>query len=466
MKKQTILSLLILSIVTLFFASCGEMKNNGNTPNIISDDNTYVAVGEFKSDVFTLPNRTVAVDVDLDKHVADMTFYNFSLDGKNMMNIIAKGLKLENTKTTCDFTINEVIPIIKSADKEILFQACPLMDVKGKIDVEAKTMVITLTLKYTTPFNQTMEIPTEFNGQLLLDKKDKDNAIPEDAKKVVDYEEEYGAKGVLMVDGKIIPDNKIRIAIDKDEMKAVMYLATLSLDNGNSFVTLEAQGLNVKNVSKGYELAAETVVPSLETGSQSIYFPACTFEKVEGMINNDEKLITVNLDFVYVDPKTAVQHRYPASFIGSMIDPDEVDEPVENALYDNDFLASGLFTADNFEIDDRMVGVDVDMNTMTADITFYAFSYADVMPEITAKAKGLHLQKSGNVYNLSVNELTPYVQAGGEEIEFKDARFVSMLGTVDADNKTMQISFILEYTDPNTNAVSELAANYEGELLK
>jgi hypothetical protein len=41
-----------------------------------------------------------------------------------------------------------------------------------------------------------------------------------------------------------------------------------------------------------------------------------------------------------------------------------------------------------------------------------------------------------------------------------------MLGTVDEDNKTMQISFILEYTDPNTNAVSELAANYEGELLK
>ena len=465
MKKLSSLSLLLMSIVTILFTSCGAInKNNADNPNVISDDDTYVAVGDFTSPQMTLTGKTVAVDVDLKNHEADMTLYNFSLDGVNTMTVVAEDLHLESTKTTCVFTIDTVIPIIKTGDKDILLTICPMAKVSGTIDAEAKTMVIEFTLAYINPMMQKTDIPVVFNGKLVEGSK-AEEVIPEDAKKTVDYEAEYAAKGVLKVDGKVIPNNKVRIAIDKDDMRAVMYFATLSLDNGKNFVTLEAQDLSVAQAAQGYQISAESVIPTLETGAQSIYFPSCTFRQVDGMINTYYETIQVDLIFVYVDPQTGVTHEYPASFFGSMIDPEEVEEPVDNIMYDNDFLASGVFTADQYEVENRLIGVDVDMNTMTADVSFYAFTYMDDMPELTVKNHGLQLQKSGNVYTFfSNNELIPYVVAGNEEVAFEDARFVNMQGTVDADTKTMTINFTVVYTDPNTKQVYEYAANYTGVL--
>ncbi|MBQ7697460.1 MAG: hypothetical protein IJT35_02635, partial [Paludibacteraceae bacterium] len=155
MKKLSSLSLLLMSIVTLFFASCGAInKNNADNPNVISDDYTYVAVGDFTSPQMTLTGKTVAVDVDLKNHEADMTLYNFSLDGVNTMTVVAEDLHIESTKTTCVFTIDTVIPIIKTGDKDILLTICPMAKVSGTIDSEAKTMVIEFTLAYINPMMQ------------------------------------------------------------------------------------------------------------------------------------------------------------------------------------------------------------------------------------------------------------------------------------------------------------------------
>ena len=468
MKNISRLSLLFLSIVTLFFASCGEMKNKVKGPDIVSDDDTYVAVGDFTSPQFTLQNATVAVDIDLDSHTADMTFYNFtSMDG-NMMNVVSKGLKLENTKTTATFTIDEVIPVIKMADKEVLYASCPLVKVSGTVNTEDKTMVINFTMNYTTPFQQTMEIPVVFNGKIVEAGKEKE-VIPEQAQVEVDYEEEIAANGVLKVDGKIIPKNTVRVAIDLDNMKANMYLATMSLNNGKDFITLEATDINIANTANGYELNAESVVPILETGMQIIYYPACKFENIKGTIDKKAGTMVIDLVFVYVDPETQKEDEYPATFIGKLGDPDDSDD-VEQKIYTNDYLATGDFKVvlpndDEYNVNNRMVGVDVDKNTMTANISFYAFSYGDEMPELTVLTNGLSLTDNGNGYTFSIAELSPMVQTVGETFVFEDARFLNMLGTIDTGAKTMQINFDIEYTDSNKQ-ITVVPASYTGKLAE
>ncbi|MBP5477322.1 MAG: hypothetical protein J6Y00_06535 [Paludibacteraceae bacterium] len=460
--------LLLMSIVTIFLASCGDMKNNVNGVDVIADDDTYVAVGDFTSDspMFKEPLTGRTVAVDLNDQTADMTLYNFELGGA-VMTILVKGLDLANTsETSCAISNGnaEIIPIVKMADKDVLYNNCPITRVNGTIDTKEKTMYVEFTIAYNNPLlQQKMDIAVVFNGK-LVDRKKIDEVIPEEAKKTVDYEKEFAAKGTLNVDDKIIPDNKLRVAIDKDDMKANLYLATLSLDNGKSFVTLQAQNLNVTETSKGYDLNAETAVPILETNGQSFYYPYCEFRNVHGVIDEVAETMQINLVFVYVDPNTNEKHEYEASFFGTLVDPDEPDE-VQPIIYNHDFLASGLFSVDveDFSIENRMVGVDI--NGATADITFYAFSYGDQIPEINVKTVGLNLQTTAEGYTLSINEVMPMVQTSAGNVEFKDAVFKDMEGIIDTNKKSMNINFTIVYTDPNTSAVTEIHVGYEGVLM-
>lgn len=456
-----------MSIATLFLASCGEMKNNVNGVDVIADDDTYVAVGDFTSDspMFKEPLTGRTVAVDLNNNTADMTLYNFELNGA-VMTILVKNLGFATpTETSCAISNgNEaIVPIIKMADKDVLFNNCPLTYVSGTIDSKEKMMYIEFTIAYNNPLlQQNMDIRVVFNGK-LVERSKIDDVIPEEAKKEVDYEKEFAAKGVLDVDGKIMPDNKLRVAIDKDEMKANLYLATLSLDNGNSFVTLQAQDLNVTETSKGYNLNAETAVPILETGGQSIYYPYCEFRDVQGVIDEVAETMQISLVFVYVDSKTNEKHEYAATFFGKLVDPDEPDD-VQQVIYNHDYLASGLFSVDyeDFSIDNRIVGVNI--NGTTADVTFYAFSYGDQIPEINAKTSGLNLEKTAEGYAFSINEVMPMVQTSAGNVEFKDAVFTNMQGAINTENKTMNIRFTIVYTDPNTSAVTEIQAEYAGIL--
>ena len=459
--------LLLMSIATLFLASCGEMKNNVNGVDVIADDDTYVAVGDFTSDspMFKNPLTGRTVAVDLNDNTADMTLYNFELNGA-VMNILVKGLNQATpSETSCVISNDnvEIIPIVKMADKDVLFNNCPLTYVNGTIDTKEQMMYIEFTLAYNNPLlQQNMNINVVFNGK-LVERSKIDDVIPEEAKKTVDYEKEFAAKGVLDVDGRIIPDNKLRVAIDKDDMKANLYLATLSLDNGKSFVTLQAQDLNVTETSKGFNFDAETAVPILETGGQSIYYPYCEFRNVHGVIDEVAETMQISLVFVYVDSKTNEKHEYAATFFGKLVDPDEPDD-VQQVIYNHDFLASGLFSVDyeDFSIDNRIVGVDI--NGATADITFYAFSYGDQIPEINVKTSGLNLEKTAEGYALSIDKVMPMVQTTAGNVEFKDAVFTDMQGTVNTGNKTMSIRFTIVYTDPNTLAVTEIHAEYAGML--
>ena len=464
MKNISRLPLLLMSIATLFFASCGEMKNNVKNPDIVSDENTYVALGDFTSEQFTLPGRVVALDVDFDNSKADLTLYNFSIDGENTMDILAQGLTLTKTSnTTCTFTIDQVVPIVKLADKDVLYTSCPLVGITGKVDVEAKTMVINFTLDYTTPFMEKMQIPVVFNGTLLEGNK-KDEVV-EDAKKTINYTEEYAATGVLKVDGKIIPENVLRVGIAPDQQKAKLYLATMSLDNGKTFVTLGVEEINAIKAANGYKLEAATAVAVLETGAQSIYYTACKFQNLTGRIDKQEGIMEINVTFVYTDPETKKTHEYLASFYGTLEeDPDDAEDPVNPVLYAHNYLAIGDFNADEYTIGNRMVGVDLHDNT--ADVTFYAFSYGDQVPEITVLTSGLELQKTENGYTCFISEVTPYVQTVGQNVEFKDARFVNQEVMIDTNAKTMEIHFTIEYTDPNTSQMTALAASYYGTLAE
>ena len=471
MKTLFRFPLLLMSIATLFLASCGEMKNEANGVDVVSDDDTYVAVGDFTSESpmlkEPLTGRTVAVDVNLDNHTADMTLYNFELNGA-VMNILVKGLALSNpSETSCVISNGDaqIVPIVKMGDKDVLYNNCPLTYVNGTIDTKEKTMHIDFTIAYNNPLlKQNMDVSVAFNGKLVESSKINE-VIPEEAKKTVDYEEEFAARGVLKVAGKVIPDNKVRVAIDKDDMKANLYLATLSLDNGNSFVTLQAQNLNVTETVKGYEFNAETAVPILEKGGQSIYYPYCEFRNVHGVIEGEAETGTmqITLVFVYVDPQTNKKDEYEASFIGSLVDPDEPDQ-VEQKLYNHDFLASGTFAVDvdNFSIDNRMVGVDINKT----EITFYAFSYGDMVPELTILAEGINFQKTANGYSFTKDVVIPSVKTIGMNEKFNDARFTDMEGSIDTNNRNMDIRFTIVYTDPNTSEQSILHATYSGALTQ
>lgn len=475
MKTIFRLPLLLMSIVTLFFASCGDMKNNGKNPGIVTDENTYVALGDFTSspDRFTMKDRIVALDVDFDHTMtADLTLYNVSLNGQNI-NIVAQGLALEKTTdTTFTFTIGNVTPLVRMADKDVQFVDCPLKDVKGIVDTKNRTMDIEFTLDSKIP-GMGGAILVKFNGK-LVDKEKQDQVISEQ-ENTISYEEEYAATGVLKVDDMYMPENVLRVGIDSIQGKAKLYLAKMSLDNGKKFVTLGVEEITATKTGKVYQLEAESAVAVKEEDGKTTYFTACKFENLTGRIDTEAGTMDIHVTFVYVGPDQQT-HTYDVTFKGEL--KDDAQDPHTPVLCAYDFLASGDFSArekgaeEAYSIGDRKVGVNLNKDN-TADITFYAFTYEDNIDGIdinldfvAIQTKGLTLQQTGNGYTFSINETTPIVKLNdkGEATDypFDHARFKNMQGSI--DNGKMDIHFDIEYTDPYNNRTFHLEASYSGTL--